>query len=197
MTVISSPVAAYVEIEGSLEFRQQVEAYLEQGRKISHYTQLLIDEVNASARVIRIRPLTEDPETWHRGGDSTRSHTLALKRKSPATGLRKVSKAIIYINPFRILRNDKSYSHGTLIHELVHALDLVSDRYHDNHIFREKRAVFFQNIWREAHGRRLRKHYHKQFDTLDYQQAVDSGQVATFVDYFFTHDDLPSTLSTR
>ena len=192
MTVTSSPVSAYIEIKGSKEFRQQVEAYLEQGMKISHHIRLLIEKVNDSPLKISIRPLTDNPDTWHRGGDATRSHTKAKKRKSEITGIRQISQAAIYINPSRILRSDKTYSHGTLIHEFVHALDMVSNRYHEDHVIREKRAVFFQNIWREAHGRRLRKHYHKKFETREYQQALEKNQVSEVVDYMFNHDDLPS-----
>lgn len=192
MTVISSPVSAYIEIKGSSEFKQQVEAYLEQGKKISHHIRHLIDKVSDSTLKISIRPLTDNPETWHRGGDFTRSHTVAKKRRSETTGIRQISKAVIYINPSRIMRSDKSYSHGTLVHEFVHALDMVSDRYHKDHVIREKRAVFFQNIWREAHGRRLRKHYHKNFETLEYQQALDRNLVSEYVDYMFDHDDIPS-----
>ena len=192
MSVVSMPVAAYLDIRGSDDFKQQVEAYLEQGRKISHHTRRLIDEAGRSRHPIRIRALTDDPKTWHRNGDASRSHTRVVRRRAEDGQTRGVAGARIYINPKRISATDKTYSHGTLIHELVHALDLVNDHYHEDYVIREKRAVFFQNIWREAHGKRLRKHYHKKFDTLEYQQASENGRIGEFVEYYFTHDDLPA-----
>lgn len=192
MSVLPMPGQAIVEIEGPPGFQQQVADYLERGRKISHHTRRLIDAVNEAALLIRIRPVTDDPGTWHRSGVSSRSHTRVVRQRDRERKQSANLRAVIYINPARIEPGHKSYKRGTLIHELVHALDLVRDRYHSDYVIREKRAVFFQNIWRQAHGKRMRRHYHNKFDTLEYSQAEDAGRVDDFVDYYFAHDDLPA-----
>ncbi len=191
MSVFSLPGQAIVEIEGSSTFRQQVEDYLEKGRKISHHTRRLIDAANDAAWLIRIRPVTDDPATWHRSGVSSRSHTRVVRLRSAERTRDAKLRAVIYINPARIEPQHKSYARGTLIHELVHALDLVNDHYHSDYVIREKRAVFFQNIWREAHGKRMRRHYHHKFDTLEYPRAAQAGQIDEFVDHYFKNSDMP------
>jgi hypothetical protein len=195
MSLNSTQGLAILEIEGPTHFRHQVEDYLEKGRKISHHTRRLVDAVNDSEGLIRIRPLTDDPATWHRSGVPTRSHTRIVRKKKSQPKNQAATRAIIYLNSLRIEPAHKSYSRGTLIHELVHALDLVKDRYHANYVIREKRAVFFQNIWREAHGKRMRRHYHNKFDTLEYPEASAANNVEHFVDYYFEHADIPGNLS--
>ena len=128
---------------------------------------------------------------WHPDGDPERSHTRVAKGQSKAKKRQRPVDAIIYVNVKRITPSHKSYSRGTLMHELVHALDLASGRYHDDYVIREKRAVFFQNIWRMSHSVRLRSHYHQKFKTPEYQQALDAGLINEFVEYFFKYNDLP------
>ena len=84
-----------------------------------------------------------------------------------------------------------SYSSGTLIHELVHAHDLAYGQYSGDYSIREKRAIFFQNIWRHLQARKFRSHYHRRFKTVEFQEALNSKTVEEFVSYFFSYDDIP------
>ena len=183
LSMLSASALASLEIEGPATFQSQVRAYLKVGKSISPHTHRLISAIASASMPVTIHPVTADPETWHPRGNATRSHT----RSTSSDGV------IIYINPKRIDPSHKSYSSGTLIHELVHALDLTSKRYHRDYVVREKRAVFFQNIWRQAHQREFREHYHWRFTTDEYQQAQKTGNIDDFIDYFFTYDDLPLT----
>lgn len=191
MLTYSSPGYAYIETEGPPEFQQQVKDYLNKGKKISPHTKRLIDTLANASRRVRIEPVTEDPSSWHPGGDPTRSHTRAARGKSKAIKKQRPVDAIIYVNENRINPSHKSYTRGTLIHELVHAHDLTAGLYHKDFVIREKRAVFFQNIWRMWHSKKLRSHYHKKFDTQEYQQALNTGLTGQFVDYYFQYNDLP------
>ena len=191
MLTFSTSVSAYFEMEGSSVFKTRVQDYLNTGKQISPHTRRLIDALANSSQRIKIVPITSDPSTWHPAGDPERSHTRVAKGQSKAKKRQRPVDAIIYVNVKRITPSHKSYSRGTLMHELVHALDLASGRYHDDYVIREKRAVFFQNIWRMWHSSRLRKHYHQKFKTLEYQQALDAGLINEFVEYFFKYNDLP------
>jgi len=80
---------------------------------------------------------------------------------------------------------------GLLIHELVHALDLVTGRYNRDYSVRERRAVFMQNVWRLHVGSKLRVSYHGDFATLDYQYAARHGTITEYANYIFTRADFP------
>lgn len=191
MFIFPSTSFGLIEVSGMDKFERKVHRYLARGKKVSVHTRELIEALERSPMVLRIKPITSDPDTWHRNGDPTRSHTRRLRARSGKKKKHHTVGAVIHINEKRVSRSNGSYTRGTLIHELVHALDLVSGRYHDDVVIREKRAVFFQNIWRQAHDKALRTHYHSKFDTLEYQQAADRGEISRFVDYYFKYNDLP------
>lgn len=191
MLMFSKASFGLIKVSGPEKFQHKVERYLDKGKKISAHTRELIETIEKSPKLVRIKPITSDPQTWHRNGDPGRSHTRQLRSRKAKGKKRQIVGAVIYINEKRVSRSSQSYFRGTLIHELVHAMDLVGGRYHEDVAVREKRAVFFQNIWRQAHDRPLRTDYHKKFDTPEYQQAIDSGRVNQFVEHFFRYDDLP------
>jgi hypothetical protein len=191
MLTFSTASSGLIKVSGPDKFQHKVERYLVKSKKVSLHTRNLIEALEQSPMLVRIKPITSDPETWHRNGESTRSYTRQLRSRKDRNNKRQLAGAVIYLNENRVSRSSRSYFRGTLIHELVHALDLVSGRYHEDVVVREKRAVFFQNIWRQAYDRPLRSSYHRKFATLEYQQAIESGQVKRFIDHFYRYSDLP------
>jgi len=105
------------------------------------------------------------------------SHIKALDNKSRSAERNTPTNSIIYINTNRITRTHKTYNSGTLIHEIVHATDLANGNYHSSYPIREKRAVFFQNIWRNTHSKELRTSYHGRFETNEYQKSKNAGEL--------------------
>lgn len=187
----SSYTQANVLIDGSSDFKRKVNFYLNDAKNSSIYLKELVKTAANSSRTIRITPITDNPSTWHANGKKSRSHTEALDSQRRGTERNTSTNSVIYINENRITLNHKTYKSGTLIHELVHALDLANGKYHRDYSIREKRAVFFQNIWRQSHGKKLRSDYHGRFKTLEYQNAVASGKVKQFVKHYFVNNDLP------
>lgn len=185
-------VEAKIEINGSNVFKQRVNSYLATGKRLSPELSRLINFAENSPHKVYIKPITEDSRTWHYSGKKSRSHTEADDFKKRGEQRNEPTTAIVYINVNRISKNHKSYKSGTLIHELVHAVDLINGKYSGDYIKREKRAVFFQNIWRNAHKKSLRKHYHKRFETTEYQDAIKSGKVTSFVLFYFKNNGIPS-----
>jgi len=184
-------VQARLVIDGSSEFHQKVNHYIKDARNCSDHLEKLINAVVNSSKIIKITPITDDPLTWHASGEKTRSHTEAIDDLLRGSGRKTKTKAVIYINEDRITLNHKTYNRGTLIHEFVHALDLANGKYHGDYIIREKRAVFFQNIWRKTHQKALRSSYHGRFKTLEYQNAVASGKIKQFVEHYYSNNDIP------
>ncbi|HFD32189.1 MAG TPA: hypothetical protein ENJ28_05715 [Gammaproteobacteria bacterium] len=178
-------------IEGSSKFIRKVNSNLYEAGKSSKYLMKIIEELKKSKQKIKIIPITNDKSTWHRSGKKSRSHTEAIDDKKYGAERSIPTDSIIYINKNRISKNNKTYKSGTLIHELIHALDLANGNYNGDYIVREKRAVFFQNIWRDKQSKKLRSSYHGRFETKEYQNMKAKNKIDKFVTYYFTHSDIP------
>lgn len=189
--LICANAQARVVVEGPPDFTAKVRANLSHAKQLSTYLRQLISAAEGSSKQISIRPITDDPKTWHYSGKKSRSHTEANDDKKRGRPRVSPTDAIIFINEHRIIKTHKSYRSGTLIHELVHAVDLVKGNYNGDYVIREKRAVFFQNIWRDKLGKSLRKSYHKRFSTDEYQNAIRDGGVTYFVRHYLSNNDLP------
>jgi hypothetical protein len=178
-------------IEGSREFKEKVNSNLIEAKNCSPHLAALIENIEKSSTTITITPITSDRLTWHKSGDRSRSHTEALDEKSRGAARNIGTNSIIYINIKRITPTRIPYNSGVLIHELVHAYDLSVGKYHSSYRIREKRAIFFQNIWRDAHSETLRADYHCRFKTNEYLEAKKAGTIKKFVKYCFEHNDIP------
>lgn len=187
----SSLINADLVIEGSNDFKRKVKTNLSEAEGSSAYLVKLIQSIKRSSSTITIKPITNDQSTWHKSGKKSRSHTKALDNKSRGAERNTATNSIIYINTNRITRTHKTYNSGTLIHEIVHASDLANGKYHSSYSIREKRAVFFQNIWRNTHSKKLRTDYHGRFETNEYQEAKKAGKLVQFVKYYFAYNDIP------
>jgi hypothetical protein len=187
----SAPVQARLIIDGPRDFKAKVISNLSEAKACSRQLAALIRNLQNATAAVTIKPITSDKSTWHVNGEKSRSHTEALDGKSRADERNISTNSIIYINTNRITRTHKSYNSGTLIHELVHAYDLSFGKYHGSYPIREKRAVFFQNIWRDAHSVALRTNYHARFETNEYQKAKEAGRLNWFAKYCFEHNDTP------
>lgn len=187
----SSHINAGLVIDGSNDFKRKVNANLSDAKSSSIHLAKLIQNIKNSSSTITIKSITNDQSTWHKSGKKSRSHTKALDSKSRSAARNTSTNSIIFINPNRITKTHKTYNSGTLIHEIAHASDLANGKYHDNYPIREKRAVFFQNIWRNAHSKKLRTDYHGRFETVEYQNAKKLRKLKQFVNYYFAHNDIP------
>lgn len=191
IVIYSSHINADLVIEGSSDFKRNVKTNLSEAGSSSTYLAKLIQNIKSSSSTITIKPITNDQSTWHKSGEKSRSHTKALDNKSHGAERNTLTNSIIYINTNRITRTHKTYNSGTLIHEIVHASDLANGKYHSSYTIREKRAVFFQNIWRNTHSKKLRTDYHGRFETNDYQNAKKAGELMQFVQHYFAYNDIP------
>lgn len=197
LALLPGPLAADVVIDapaGSRDtaFSQRIQAalaILERSQDAS--IRQLHAAVVASPATILIRPITDDPATWHADGDRNRSHTEPADAAPKSRGRAKPTGAIIYITPDVVDPDRNRWKSGVLAHELVHALDLAYGRYHRDYTVRERRAVLLQNVWRARLGYPLRTTYHGRFSTLDYQDAMGRGTLAELVLYVFTRPDFP------
>lgn len=187
----SSCIKAGIAIEGPSNFKRKVENNLSDAHSNSIYLAKLIQNIKRSSSTVTIKPITNDKSTWHKSGKKSRSHTKAHDNKSRGAERNTPTNSIIYINTNRITKTHKSYTSGTLIHELVHASDLANGKYHSSYPIREKRAIFFQNIWRNTHSKKLRTNYHGRFKTDEYQKAIKSGKIKQFVSHYFEYNDTP------
>ena len=189
--IFSSQTNADLVIEGSSDFKEKVKSNLVEAKNISRHLSRLIRDADNTSSTITIKPITNDQSTWHKSGKKSRSHTKALDNKNRGSERNSATNSIIYINTNRVTQSHKSYRSGTLVHEIVHALDLARGNYHSDYSIREKRAVFFQNIWRNSHSKKLRTDYHGRFETKEYQNAKKSGQLSKFVNYYSKNNDVP------
>ncbi len=182
---------ATIIIDGRPAFKAKVEQHLVEAKVKSPYLSALITAAERSKRRVYIKPITNDKSTWHYSGKKSRSHTEALDNKKRGAQRNTPTDAVIFINKNRITREHKTYKSGTLIHEFVHAVDLIGGKYHGDYKIRERRAIFFQNIWRSLHGKTLRADYHDRFKTLDYQNALRENSLEKFVNDYFSSNALP------
>jgi hypothetical protein len=164
--------------------------------------QLLYERLLHSPVPIGIVSVSDDASTWHIDelrmaprrrptASERRSHTAPSDSKPRGAERDTPTGSTIFINPFRLDPVDETYEHGVFVHELVHALDLAYGLYNSEKEIRERRAVFFQNMWRDAEGERFRKNYHGDFVTEDYQKAVKADNVAAVTAHLLSHNDLP------
>jgi hypothetical protein len=147
-------------------------------RERFHGQALLAELLNAAEKaevVIEIVPITDDPSTWKHQKERGISHTEPKDGEPKKKGRTTPTASTIFLFPKEV-SNSKNLS-GTLAHELVHAVDLAYGRYDPSSVVREKRAVFFQNLWRDHFGYRLRRAYNDSFTTLEYQAAKQRGDV--------------------
>lgn len=191
ISMYSSHIKAELVIEGPNNFKSKVKINLSEARNNSKHLSKLIQNIKSSSSIITIKPITNDQSTWHKSGKKSRSHTKALDNKSRGAERNTPTNSIIYINTNRITQAHQSYNSGILVHEIVHALDLANGKYHSSYPIREKRAIFFQNIWRNIYSKKLRTDYHGIFETNDYQKAIKTGKLEKFVNYYFAHNDIP------
>ncbi|MFH1147985.1 MAG: hypothetical protein V1736_09810 [Pseudomonadota bacterium] len=159
----------------------------------NEHLKAIVRAARNSPTKIMVSPITDDRSTWHKDGDRTRSHTEPLDGKPKKLGRSASTPCVIYMSPSRLDPNDRSYGQGTFAHELVHAIDLAYGRYHTDVELRERRAVFVQNLWRNANGYRLRDSYHGGFATLDYQCAKEQDKVSQFIGHILCRPDIPSS----
>jgi len=179
-------------VSGHSTFNQQVTAALAiLGRSQDAPIRQLHAAVVASPATIVIRPITDDPATWHDPSDRRRRHTEPVDGGAKASGRTKPTGAIVYILPDDVDPRSSAWKQGDLVHELVHALDLAYGRYHRDDTVRERRAVFLQNVWRARLGAQLRTTYHGRFATMDYQDASRRGTLSELAQCIFTQSDLP------
>ena len=151
----------------------------------------LMAALKASPGIVVVRPLTDDPATWSSDGDRDRAHTEPADLKPKRLGRSRPTNAVVFLNRGAVDEGSAHWRAGVLVHELVHALDLSTGRYHADVRLRERRAVFLQNVWRQRIGQPLRTTYHGRFATLDYQQAARRGEIADYGRYLFTRADFP------
>ncbi len=150
----------------------------------------LYASANGAPHPITIRPVSKDPTTWL-GGSPNRSHCHAAQGHTPNDHGQGVP-AVVFLFPHRADPSEADFRNGTLAHELVHAVDIANGRYYKESEIREKRAVVFQNIWRRSVGRKLRRDYHGQFPTSEYETFKKSGKLDFLADHILTKSGLPS-----
>jgi hypothetical protein len=162
--------------QGDTEFERDLRELLEVLRE-SPQAELgrLIDRAENAPVEIVIVPITDDETTWHRSGKRSRSHTDPVDGRPTKLGRSEPTGARLYLNPEALRPGAKRYRNGTLVHELVHAVDLAYGQYNADYAVRERRAVFMQNLARELNGYKLRGSYHERFPTRHYQEAKTAG----------------------
>ena len=190
MTFSNFSIAKII-IKGSIDFKNKVNNCLNEAENSSVYLNELVDNAREASASIKIKAITNDKSTWHRSGNKFRSHTDAEDQLKRSEQRNKATDSTIYINVNRITPSHKSYKSGTFIHEIAHAVDLANGNYNKDYSLREKRAVFFQNIWRKKHNKKLRDDYHGRFKTIEYQSYFSNGKTGDFVRYYFSNNDIP------
>lgn len=196
---LSPPNAlAVLVIEGSGEFQDRLrEALAVLARSDDHRIRALHAAAEGAPATIRFRRMTDDPSTWSSNADPERGHTEPGDGRPKREGRSRPTEAIVHLPISAVEPGSTRWKSGLLVHELVHALDLATGRYHADYTIRERRAVFMQNIWRSHTSYRLRSSYHGRFATLDHQQAARDGTVETWVAWVFERSDIPPFASTR
>src|SRR5262249_9909297 len=170
--------------EGDLrgrEFERNVVVGLIAMRDKSPYLAQLLKAAQDAPFPIIVRPTMEDPSTFF-GTEPYRAHAQAAGPLSISRDGVRGYPAAIYLTLMNVNPYGSYSKRGTLPHELVHAVDLAYGHLHPDRIVRERRAVFMENIWREAHAWRISERYFDgktaSFETLEYQRAKKQGPVA-------------------
>lgn len=172
-------------------FNNRVRSYLAEAKQKSPYLNDLIRAAETAPNVIYVYPITDDKSTWHYRGDRTISHTDPRDSKPRGAARNTPTDSYIFINLERIDPNNRTFGRGTLIHEFVHAMDLAMGQYNSDYTIREKRAVFFENIWRESQNYNLRTSYSGRFPTREYQNEKTSNRIEQFIAHYHSSNDVP------
>lgn len=172
-------------------FNNQVRDYIAAAKETSPYLFNLIRIAETLPNVIYVFPITDNEDTWHYSGNRNRSHTDPRDSKRRGAARNTPTDSYIFIVPGLIDPNDHNYGRGTLVHELVHAVDLAKGLYNREYPLREKRAGFFENIWREAHDYPLRTNYADRFPVIEYQVAKSAGGIEDFIEHYYNNNDVP------
>ena len=146
----------------------------------------LIKQADRTPETITIRPATiADANSWC-GRTSPKISCFRIRKTAEGA-----ERLVLYFPPWQVdLENPKAHR-GIVAHELSHVVDKIYNRYHSRKEIRERRAMFFHNMWRDEQGLRLFKMYNRKWDATDYQRAKSGGQLAQAVNYLFSHRDLP------
>jgi len=173
-------------------FAHQVETALS-GLRASDRTpwRRLVESVDRCPATVEIRPMTADRRTWHPDGNPQRGHTDPTDRRPKRLGRDRPTDAWLYVPPSAVQPGSRLWRSGVLVHELTHAMDLVCGRYHPQGSVRERRAVWVQNLWRQANGHALRTSYHGRFPTPDFQTSSIEGRLAEYEERLFSGSDFP------
>jgi len=171
--------------EGDLrgrEFERNVIAGLIAMRDKSPYLAQLLKAAQDAPFPIIVRPTMEDPSTFF-GTEPYRAHAQAAGPLSISRDGVRGYPAAIYLTLMNVNPYGSYSKRGTLPHELVHAVDLTYGRLNPDRIVRERRAVFMENVWREAHAWRISERYFDgktaSFETLEYPRPKKKGAAAT------------------
>ncbi len=192
LTLIPATLNAQIEILGDESFKIQVQKCLEEGKVVSAHIKRLIETAENAAVVIKIRPISDDPATFHkRAKKDAKCRTVPSDKAKPDLARSEPTGATIYLRGGSVDPGNKAYNKGNTMHELALAVDLATGHYHADQNIREKRAVFFQNIWRDAHDKSLRNRFSGTCTTEEYAKAKANGQIDQFVAHYFSENDLP------
>jgi hypothetical protein len=180
--------------EGDLrgaEFRRSVMAGLRAMQDKSPYLAQLLKAAQDAPLPIIVSPLMEDPRTYFRG-EPYRAHAGPAGPRAVGRGGWIGYPALMYLTLANVNPYWSESKRGVLVHEFMHAVDLAYGRIHVDPLVAERRAVFMENVWRDAHGWILSEWYHDQrlgsFETLEYQRAKRQGVIARCVDRLLTVD---------
>ncbi len=170
--------------EGDLrgrEFHRNVIAGFVTMRDKSPYLAQLLKTAQDAPFPIIVRPTMEDPSTFA-GNEPYRPHARSAGPLGVGRGGVRGYPAAIYLTLANVNPYWSESKRGMLPHELVHAVDLVYGRLHPDRLVRERRAVFMENVWRDAHGWPIAERYFDgkiaSFETLEYQRAKKQGATA-------------------
>jgi hypothetical protein len=184
---------AEIRIAGDTAFRAAVTAQIDSLRASdAPVLRKLIEVVSACPAMVEIRPMTDDPSTWHEDGSRDRGHADPADRKPKRLGRDRPTDSWLYIPPSAVQPQSRLWKSGVFVHELTHSMDLSCGRYHREGSVRERRAVWVQNYWRHRLGGvALRDDYHGQFATIDFQEGLRKRTLADYEPFLFTRSDFP------
>jgi hypothetical protein len=169
------------------EFRRNVMGGLRAMQDKSPHLARLLKAAQEAPFPITVQPMMEDHDpSVHVKGNLYRPHVRPVGYPSFGRGgvlgiPTNLSLTVGMVNPHWM-----EYKRGALAHELVHAVDFAYGRWNSDRLVAERRAMFMENVWRDAHGWRLAEHYTDQklplFETLEYQRAKGQNAVARCVE---------------
>lgn len=169
------------------EFRRNVMAGLRAMQDKSPHLARLLKAAQEAPFPITVQPMMDDRDpSAHVKGNLYRPHARPVGYPSFGRGGVLGIPAALYLTVGMVNPHWMEYKRGALAHELVHALDFVYGRWSSDRLLAERRAMFMENVWRDALGWRLAEHYTDQklplFETLEYQRAKSQNAVARCVE---------------